>query len=154
MNPRWHDLDIGGLTARQMHDLIWLRHRVFVREQECPSYDDLDGLDVAPGTRHLLAEQDGVLLAYARVLAPADHDSSARIGRVVVAPSARGTGLGRQAIGRAVAVCAGRWPTASVALAAQHHLREVYAGFGFTEVGEAYEDQDGIPHVDMVRAPG
>lgn len=161
MDPTWLATTHEGLTARQMHDLLRLRHRVFVREQECPAYDDVDGLDVADDTVHVLAARDGELLAYGRVLAPARHrhgaghdggpDGGPRIGRVVVDMEARGTGLGREVVRRSVAVCDERWPGLGVGLSAQAHLLSLYEQFGFVAASEVYADEDGIPHVDMAR---
>ena len=68
---------------------VWpLRQRVFVVEQRAP-YPDLDGRDPEPSTRHLLVREAGELVAYLRLL---DDGAEARIGRVVVAPEARGRG--------------------------------------------------------------
>ena len=50
-------------------------------EQECP-YQELDGRDLEPGTRHLWVEDDGRPVAYLRVL---DDHGSVRVGRVLVA---------------------------------------------------------------------
>ena len=48
------------LDARTAY-LIWqLRESVFVVEQECP-YQDLDGRDLEPGTRHVWASSAGTV---------------------------------------------------------------------------------------------
>lgn len=153
MDLTWHALAPSSLTARQMHDLIRLRHEVFVREQDCPDYDDLDGLDTAEETVHVLGLDGDELAAYARVQAPGQAGPDARIGRVVVAPGARGGGLGAELVRRAVAVCERSWPDAAIGMAAQAHLVEMYAAAGFRPAGKPYLD-DGIPHIDMVRTPG
>ncbi|RIV40909.1 GNAT family N-acetyltransferase [Micromonospora radicis] len=140
------ELRVAGfadLDARTFHDLLRLRVDVFVVEQEC-AYPELDGRDVEPGTRHLWLAHDGAPLAYLRILA--DPGGVARIGRVVVAPSARGSGH------------AGRLMTAALAevgdgpcvLDAQSHLVGFYARHGFTVSGPEYVE-DGIPHTPMRR---
>ncbi|MEH1164512.1 GNAT family N-acetyltransferase [Micromonospora sp. CPCC 205539] len=134
----------ADLTARTFHDLLKLRIDVFVVEQECP-YPELDGRDVEPGTRHLWLTDGDAPLAYLRILA--DPDGAARIGRVVVAPSARGGGHAGRLMTAALEVVGSR---ASV-LEAQSHLVPFYARHGFTVSGPEYVE-DGIPHTPMRRA--
>lgn len=131
----------AALTAEEVYDLLALRAAVFVVEQRC-AYLDPDGAD--RGARHVLAWAGGALVGAARVLGP-----PWRIGRVVVARARRGGGLGR----RLVAAALGDLPPGEpVRLAAQAHLTGFYAAFGFCTDG-APHDEDGIPHVEMVR-PG
>jgi ElaA protein len=121
-----------------------LRSSVFVVEQDC-AYQDLDGLDLEPATRHLWVEEAGAPVAYARVLDDGDH---ARIGRVVTAPGHRGRGLAAALMAAALTDLDGR----DVELNAQAHLRAWYEGFGFVVAGDEFLD-DGIPHLPMLR-PG
>lgn len=152
MTLTWQLATPADLTARQLHDVLLLRHVVFVEEQDCPGWRDIDGLDLAAGTHHLLADHAGELAAYARLLPP-DGDGYAVLGRVVVPEAARGTGIGHELVDRAVAACAGLWPGATVRAEAQDRLRGFYAGHGFEPVGDVYVE-DGIPHVRMLRPPG
>ena len=147
----WADLDRAHLDARTLHDVLLLRSQVFVVEQEC-AYQDVDGLDLAEGTRHLIARSDGTIAAYARILAPGADRPTPRIGRVIVAPEHRGEQLGRALMQRALEVCEQHWPGQPVELGAQDHLRGFYASLGFQAQGEPY-DEDGIAHVWM-RRPG
>jgi ElaA protein len=142
----WHDLGAADLTVEGLYDVLALRNRVFVVEQEC-CYQDVDGLDLVDGTRHLLARDGAAVVGYARLLAPYG-DGPARIGRVIVTAEARGQALGRRLMERALAACAGHWPDAGVQLSAQAHLRDFYASLGFEATSEVY-DEDGIAHVDM-----
>lgn len=129
---------------------VWrLRQEVFVVEQECP-YPDLDGRDLEPGTRHVLLRDgsgqdgdDGALLGYARVL---DDATVWRIGRVVLAPAARGRGLAAALMETALSIC----PDREVVLDAQSPLHDFYAGFGFVVDGEEFLE-DGIAHLPMRR---
>lgn len=156
-----------------MYDVLALRVRVFVVEQEC-AYQELDGDDLADGVRHLIGrDEQKQMLAYARILPPAAaeaaavveasevagaHEGPARIGRVIITEAARGHQLGRRLMQRALEVCAEQWPDAPVLVGAQAHLADFYASLGFVAIGEPY-DEDGIPHLDMQRpaaptAPG
>lgn len=174
----WTDLGSADLDTARLYELLRLRSEVFVVEQDCP-YLDMDGLDLLPDTRHVCGtDEDGRLLGYARVLAPApagtittgtapagtapggstdgpaNHSSApspdVRIGRVVVSPRARGQRLGRAAMEAALLACERHWPGTPILLSAQAHLVDFYAGLDFAAVGEEFLE-DGIPHVDMRR---
>jgi ElaA protein len=141
------ELHVAGfdeLTTGTLYALLRLRVDVFVVEQRCP-YPELDGRDIEPGTRHLWTTRDGVPVGYLRILA--EPDGGARIGRVCVAKSERGTGLARRLMVAALDRL-GEQPTT---LHAQKHLTGFYASFGFTPDGPGYVE-DGIPHVPMRRA--
>jgi ElaA protein len=134
------------LPSRTAYDVWRLRQQVFVVEQDCP-YPDLDGRDLEPTTRHvvLLDEDDGrqVVVGTLRVL---DDGDCARIGRVVVAPSARGRGLAALLMDEAMALCGDR----EVRLDAQTGLTAFYEGYGFVVTGPEF-DEDGVMHVPMRR---
>ena len=72
----------------------------------------------------------------------------ASIGRVIVAASERGTGLGRELVGRGIAIANG-----PIRIGAQAHLQRFYGELGFETISDVY-DEDGIPHVDMIRRAG
>jgi ElaA protein len=120
---------------------VWrLRQDVFVVEQEC-AYPDLDGRDPEPGTVHVVMEIDGEIAGYARVL---DDGDVWRIGRVLLARSARGQGLADRVMRAALEHTAGR----DVVLDAQSPLAGWYGSFGFAADGAEFLE-DGIPHTPM-----
>ena len=134
------------LSVRQLYEVLALRSRVFVVEQNCV-FLDIDGLD--PLTLHLLGTgDDGALKAYARLIPPGLKAADALIGRVVTSPAARGGGTGRLLMAEAVAQCERLWPGAAITLHAQAHLERFYGSFGFVPVGEPYIE-DGISHIEM-----
>ena len=148
--------EMGELTPRQLHDVLRLRVDVFVVEQACP-YPEIDGRD--PQARHLLVTApgesgagDAELAACLRLLRPEAAGAPLRIGRIVVAPAWRGTGLGDYLMHAALAEALRIAPDSPQALSAQAHLTAFYAGHGFSPVSETYLE-DGIPHVDMLRDP-
>jgi ElaA protein len=121
---------------------LWrLRVDVFVVEQNCV-YPELDGRDAEPGTRHVWAEQDGEVVGCLRVLL--EPDGTCRIGRVCVAPDARGRGWAGRLMRKALQLVEGR----RCVLDAQVYLTDWYARWGFTPTGPEFLD-DGIPHVPM-----
>lgn len=146
---RWHCATWAELTVDQLYRILAVRQAVFVVEQTCP-YQDADGRD--RDAVHLWAEaDDGAILAYARLFAPGARYVEACIGRVITAPEARRTGLGRALMTEAIARCAARWGPGPIRLGAQRYLERFYGDLGFVPDGEPY-DEDGIPHVEMVRA--
>ena len=132
------------LPARTAYDVWRLRQQVFVVEQDCP-YPDLDGRDLEEATRHVvLLDEDDRVVGTLRVL---DDGDWARIGRVVVAPEARGRGLAALLMDEAMVLCGDR----EVRLDAQTGLTGFYAGYGFEVTGPEF-DEDGVMHVPMRRA--
>ncbi|GIM90475.1 GNAT family N-acetyltransferase [Paractinoplanes toevensis] len=132
----------ADLDTTTLYGILKLRSDVFVVEQDCV-YPDLDGRDTEPGTRHVWFERDGEIRAYLRVL---QDGETQRIGRVVTAPKARGTGLAARLVEEALTIIGNR-PSA---LEAQAYLANFYAKFGFQQTGPEYIE-DGIPHIPMRR---
>ena len=128
------------LTAGEAYELWRLRQQVFVVEQQSP-YPDLDGRDLEPATRHVLAHDGPDLVACLRVL---DDGTHARIGRVAVTPAARGRGLARELMQAALGEIGER----EVRLDAQTQLTGWYSGYGFEVSGPEFVE-DGIPHLPM-----
>ena len=73
-----------------------------------------------------------------------------KIGRFALAPAARGTGLGRELFQAAVDLGERMHPGQPLYLEAQAGLVDYYAGFGFTPIGELFDDE-GVPHQPMLR---
>jgi len=143
-NWSWRRFD--ELAVAELYAILQLRAAVFVVEQACP-YLDPDGMD-APA-RHCLYVEDGRLLAYQRCLPPGAAFTESSIGRIVVAVSHRGTGLGRELVMRGIAFNRGHWPEHAIRIGAQSHLAAFYSSLGFVADGEPYLE-DGIEHVHMV----
>lgn len=140
----WHESSFDALTPAQLYAIMALRQRVFVVEQAC-AYLDADGVD--PASRHLWAEHDGAIHAYVRIVPAGIKFAEQSIGRVITAPEARGTGLGRELMQRGIAACT----AGPIRIGAQAHLEKFYGSLGFVRASDVY-DEDGIPHIEMVRA--
>ncbi|XVX20718.1 GNAT family N-acetyltransferase [Actinomycetota bacterium] len=141
--PAVHSASFADLEAPMAYRLWALRESVFVVEQDCP-YQELDGRDLEPATRHLWCADDaGEPTAYLRVLA---DPGAARIGRVLTRADQRGRGLAARLMHAALAEI-GERPSV---LDAQAHLVDWYAAFGYAPSGRGFVE-DGIPHVPMRR---
>ncbi|MTI45390.1 ElaA protein [Roseibium hamelinense] len=149
---QWRTLD--EMTAREVHDLLKLRQDVFVVEQAC-AFGEIDGRD--PQALHLLVfdpaqtetqnNGNGTLVGTVRLF-PATESDPASIGRVVIAPSQRRTGLGRKIMQEGIKKARGTAPHCLIEVSAQAHLEKFYGSLGFTTVSEMYLEDD-IPHIDM-----
>ncbi len=146
----WKSLSFSELSLNELYDLLKLRVDVFVVEQNCP-YPELDNKDRHAQTQHLLGvDEQGVIQAYARVLAPGVSYPDASIGRVIVAEAVRGGGVAHTLMQKAIAISNKRWPEHNIQLGGQEHLKGFYQQQGFEPVSEMYLE-DGIPHIDMLR---
>lgn len=123
-----------------------LRSDVFVVEQGC-AYPDLDDHDLVAW--HLTGtDSAGRLLAVARLLPPGEKYEEPSLGRVAVAPAARGTGAGHLLVDEALRKSAAEYRGRGHRIQAQAYLERFYASHGFEPAGEVYVE-DGIPHIDM-----
>lgn len=145
----WRALGFEALSVQQLYALLRLRSEIFVVEQRC-AYLDPDGKDLHPQALHLLGYDGEVLAASVRILPPGLGYDCPSIGRVVVAASHRGTGLGHVLMREALSQVFQHWPGSEVQLGAQAHLADFYAAHGFAVASPVY-DEDGIPHVTMRR---
>jgi ElaA protein len=146
---RWCRFD--ELSVFELDAIYRARQLVFSVEQAC-AYLDADGFDER--SFHLAAWAPGVKLpiAYARVVQPGLKYVEPSIGRVLTPVEARGTGLGREVLQRALGACAREFPGQGVRISAQTRLLRFYEEAGFIAVGAAYEE-DGISHTEMYRDP-
>lgn len=128
--------------------MIMAREAVFVVEQECP-YQETDALDLLAW--HLRGMIEDELAAYVRVVDPGKKFEEPSIGRVMTSSAFRGRKLGRPLMHEAIAFCERTWPGQGIRIGAQVYLRTFYESLGFSQVGDEY-DEDGIPHMDMVRS--
>ncbi|MDR5699385.1 GNAT family N-acetyltransferase [Agromyces aerolatus] len=141
-----HHAAVAEIEPETLYRLLWLRVSVFVVEQRA-AYPEIDGRDIEPGAELLWAEEDGLVLATARLLREAD---ALRIGRVATAPEARGRGVASAIMRAAIDRCERVGAGLPIVLDAQEHLLDWYAGFGFVAEGDRFFEDD-IAHRAMRR---
>ena len=142
----WQWLSFDSLSNQQLYQMLALRSKVFVVEQDC-AYQDLDGKDLK--ALHLIGAFDDKVLATARLLpAGVSYPNAASIGRIVVHPSLRGQDLGRKTVELALEQYQKLWPDEELLIGAQARLTRFYEELGFVSEGEIY-DEDGIDHIIM-----
>lgn len=150
--PVWIERPWSALSVDELYAVLALRQRVFIVEQNCP-YLDADGADDA--CRHLWAIADDAHrdpLAYLRIVPPGLKFDEPSLGRVITAPEARGTGLGRALIVEGLARLEAAHGRLAVRIGAQKYLERFYGELGFVRASDDYLE-DGIPHLEMVRTP-
>ena len=150
MHFDWKVKHYNDLSLNEFHDIIALRIAVFVIEQNCP-YQELDGKDKK--SYHLICRNDnGEIVSTARIIPPGVAYTQVAIGRVVIADSARGLGLGHELMRQCMHFIVEEFGQVPVILSAQKHLKNYYASHGFASTGKEYLE-DNIPHVEMIYTP-
>ncbi|MFC6334540.1 GNAT family N-acetyltransferase [Paenibacillus septentrionalis] len=143
---KWSIKHFNELTNLEVYQMIKLRTDVFVVEQES-IYSDCDNKDLDAYHVQLRDEQDQ-LVGYCRLLNQGVSYEGYSIGRVIIAPSLRGTGYGDQLVMRAVSFIKEHWNGKVITISAQHRLQKFYEKAGFQAESEPYLE-DGIPHIQM-----
>jgi len=122
--------------------LIYIRHEVFVKEQNVPLDLEIDGLDYE--CYHVLAfDKENNPVGTARMM------KDGHIGRVAVLKKQRGLGIGLMMMNKLMEK-AGSLGIKEICLDAQVNVIEFYKRQGFNEIGEVFMDA-GIEHKRMVR---
>lgn len=142
----WTYKHFSELSTAELYDILELRSKVFVVEQNCV-YQDLDFKDQK--SWHLMGWNNGQLTAYVRVLPPGVSYSEASIGRVITHPNYRRSGLGKELMQIAIDKTCAQFGVKTIKIGAQCYLHQFYTNLGFSVSGDEYLE-DGIPHVEMV----
>jgi ElaA protein len=146
MNLHWYLKDWKELTTEELYQMMALRIRVFIIEQNCP-YQDADGKDLQ--SLHLFAmNEEDECMACLRLVRPGVSYDEWSIGRVVTDERVRNTGTGRLLMKKAMEFFSAA-KIDQIRISAQSYLIRFYQSFGFTVVSEEYLEDD-IPHVQML----
>lgn len=135
------------LSNEELYAILRLRAEVFIVEQNCP-YLDLDNKDQK--CYHLMVYDSQRLAGYCRLLPAGVSYEEISIGRVISAPSHRGTGVGKIVMELGIRYCEELFGAGSIRIGAQVYAKPFYEALGFVAEGEEYLEDD-IPHVEMLR---
>ena len=131
------------LSAAELYAILRARQDVFVVEQNCP-FPEIDGKD--HDAYHLWFEENGEILAYARVLDRGVSFETPAVGRVI--SIRRREGLGSRILSEGIRIAREKYSAEAVMLEAQVYARKLYEKQGFVQVSEEFLE-DGIPHIIM-----
>lgn len=134
-------------NAQEKADALAVRREVFVREQNVPESLELDEYDDAPSVIHFVAYRDGKPKGAGRLRRYGAD--TAKVERVAVLASERGTGLGRELM-LAIEQAAREAAITHLTLNAQCHAQRFYEKLGYQAVGEVFEEA-GIEHICMTK---
>ena len=137
----------NDLSTIELYEILQLRSKVFVVEQDCV-YQDIDGNDQK--ALHIIGTIENKIIAYTRCFRPGDYFKEASIGRVVVKESQRKFKRGNQIMNSSIKAINNHYKTKIIKISAQCYLNKFYTNLQFKPIGEKYLE-DGIPHVAMLR---
>ncbi len=144
----WEIKPYRDLNINEFHDIIALRIKVFVIEQNCP-YQDLDGKDKK--AYHIFCRDGkGNIVSTARILPNGISYPEVSIGRVVVDESVRGKEVGHELLKKSIDFIIAEFGQVPIVISAQQHLEKFYKNHGFIKNSDEYME-DGIPHIQMRR---
>ena len=147
LNLSWSWKTFDQLSKEELYELLSLRQTIFVVEQKS-WYLDADGLDSC--SLHLLVKLNDILLGYLRLLPPKVKYDTPSIGRIAILENYRGNKIGSRLVKEGMQKRSETFSTHSLTISAQEYLIKFYEAHGFKVFGEVY-DEDGIPHVQMVK---
>ena len=139
----WHNFDT--ISKEELYDVLSLRQRVFIIEQDC-FYEDLDYFD--QDANHLLLYEDKKLIGYSRVFSPGVKYDAASIGRIVTDLDYRGMGYGKSITLESIQFLKNNFPESDISISAQYRLVDFYENLGFEREGSVYLEDD-IEHIKM-----
>ncbi|MFS3913904.1 GNAT family N-acetyltransferase [Bacillus australimaris] len=143
---KWTCQTFEQLSKEDLYLILMERVNVFVVEQTCP-YPEIDYRDQE--ALHLVAKEDNAIVAYCRIFQSGIMYKEASIGRVLVTQAGRKKGYGKILLDKAIEKL-NELGEPRIKIQAQAYLKSFYESFGFNAVSDCY-DEDGIPHLDMVR---
>lgn len=134
------------ISKDDLFDVLALRTKVFVVEQNCP-YQELDAND--KNAYHVFYKNNGIVVAVLRLYL-VDNNQQVNIGRVAVAADFRKEGLAKKMMLASLKFITENFKSPAIFLSAQIYLTDFYQSLGFNIHGEEFLE-DGIPHINMLK---
>lgn len=147
MQLNWRLKAFSELSNYELYEVLKLRSKVFVVEQNCV-FLDMDDKDTK--CLHLMGFADSALVAYSRLVPAGVSYKEMSIGRVVTDPDYRAKGMGIELMELSVEKVIESYGTGPIRIGAQLYLKAFYERFGFN-INSAEYIEDGIPHIEMLR---
>ena len=142
----WQIKNYNELSKEELYDILRIRAKIFVVEQNCP-YNDLDNKDNT--AKHVIGKEGNKIIAYARIFKEGDfYKKNTSIGRILVCVEKRKKKIGNTLVEKSINFCKKNYPGKEIKISAQSHLKIFYQKLGFVYKGETYLE-DGIPHCSM-----
>lgn len=143
----WYVKKFNTLSVDELYGLLHLRNEVFIVEQNCV-YLDIDFMDQK--SFHIFLEDNGRIVACARLIPAGVKLENISIGRVIVSPDYRRQGFAKELLTRSLASIDELIGTGDIELHGQAYLVDFYESFGFECIGDSFLE-DGIPHFRMIK---
>lgn len=147
MTVEWKIKPFEALSVNELYDILQLRSRIFVVEQNCV-YLDIDGKDKV--ALHLFGTFEGKIVAHARLFKSGISFENASIGRVTVDPDYRSRKWGHELMNKAIEGILEHFGERRITIGGQLYLKKFYESLGFVQTSEMYLEDD-IPHIEMMR---
>ena len=145
LNIKFAWRQFNELSSNEIYEMLHLRQKVFIVEQDCP-YIDADFSD--QDAWHYLGYKDKELVSYLRVFPPGIKYDDCSIGRIVTDENSRNYGIGKQITLDAIVFLQKYYPNIDICISAQYRLVDFYRRIGFKEEGKVYIEDD-IDHIKM-----
>ncbi|NOT37480.1 MAG: GNAT family N-acetyltransferase [Saprospiraceae bacterium] len=140
--------NFDSLSAKEIFDILQLRAKVFIVEQNC-AYLDPDDKDKE--SFHLGIYLDNTLIACSRLLPEGiSYKTYCSIGRVCTHLEFRSRKIGIELMNYSLEYIETLFPGVPIKISAQSYLINFYNKFGFEVTGEEYME-DNIPHTAMIK---
>ena len=142
MQINWLILDFKEINNFNLYQLLKLRSKVFVVEQNCV-YQDLDDKDQK--AKHIIGVFGNQVIACSRVLF---EEGYYLIGRIIVEKKYRRKNIGQIIVNKSIQYILSINKNNKIKISAQARLNDFYIKLGFIKKGKKYME-DGILHQAM-----
>ena len=143
----WKVKKFYDLTLDELYEICKVRYEVFACEQKTYQENDFD--DVDKKVFHIFLEDEGKIVAYARLIPSGIKYETASIGRVLVLDEYRRKGVASELMQRSIKFIKEELKEDKITLSAQLYAKGLYEGVGFKVISDVYDEVE-IPHVKMI----
>lgn len=143
----WNIKKFNELNINDLYEICKARYEVFACDQKITEENDFDDIDKE--VYHIFLEDEGKVVAYARLIPSGIVYDESSIGRVLVLGSYRRRGIAQELIKRSIVFLKEGLGEEKIKISAQFYIKELYKKAGFNIISDVY-DEVGIPHVKMI----